>query len=105
MLYLQSVGICHRDLKLQNLLLDADQRTLKLSDFGTAVVVRACCCAFQSSKRLFLLELVECPVRAFKQHLVGLFVVGGTTGRDDERCRCGYALYVVRKRSFYAIYI
>jgi serine/threonine protein kinase len=54
MLYLQSVGICHRDLKLQNLLLDADQRTLKLSDFGTAVVVRACCCAFQSSKRLFL---------------------------------------------------
>ena len=40
MAYLQSVGICHRDLKLQNLLLDADQHTLKLSDFGTAVFVR-----------------------------------------------------------------
>ena len=34
--YLHSVGICHRDLKLQNLLLDTEQRTLKLSDFGTA---------------------------------------------------------------------
>ena len=34
--YLHSVGICHRDLKLQNLLLDKEQRTLKLSDFGTA---------------------------------------------------------------------
>lgn len=41
MAYLQSVGICHRDLKLQNLLLDADHTTLKLSDFGTAVVVRS----------------------------------------------------------------
>jgi hypothetical protein len=41
MAYLQSVGICHRDLKLQNLLLGADRTTLKLSDFGTAVVVRS----------------------------------------------------------------
>ena len=40
MAYLQSVGVCHRDLKLQNLLLDADHNILKLSDFGTAVVVR-----------------------------------------------------------------
>jgi serine/threonine protein kinase len=34
--YLQHAQIAHRDLKLQNLLLDESRQVLKLSDFGTA---------------------------------------------------------------------
>jgi glycogen synthase kinase 3 beta len=34
--YIHSVGICHRDIKPQNLLLDPDTGVLKLCDFGSA---------------------------------------------------------------------
>lgn len=32
--YIHSVGICHRDIKPQNLLLDPETAVLKLCDFG-----------------------------------------------------------------------
>ncbi|KAI6219198.1 Glycogen synthase kinase-3 beta [Aphelenchoides fujianensis] len=34
--YIHSIGVCHRDIKPQNLLIDPDAGTLKLCDFGSA---------------------------------------------------------------------
>lgn len=34
--YIHSLGVCHRDIKPQNLLLDPDSAVLKLCDFGSA---------------------------------------------------------------------
>ncbi|KRW98590.1 Protein kinase-like domain [Pseudocohnilembus persalinus] len=36
LLYLQSVGVCHRDIKPQNILVDEEKKTLKICDFGSA---------------------------------------------------------------------
>jgi len=39
--YIHSLGVCHRDIKPQNLLLDPDSGILKLCDFGSAKVLVA----------------------------------------------------------------
>ena len=36
MMYCHARGLCHRDMKLENLLLDASGTTLKITDFGFA---------------------------------------------------------------------
>jgi serine/threonine protein kinase len=37
--YIHSLGICHRDIKPQNLLIDPDRHILKLCDFGSAKIL------------------------------------------------------------------
>ncbi|ODV95413.1 hypothetical protein PACTADRAFT_50138 [Pachysolen tannophilus NRRL Y-2460] len=37
--YIHSLGICHRDIKPQNLLIDTDRGILKLCDFGSAKIL------------------------------------------------------------------
>jgi len=39
--YIHSLGICHRDIKPQNLLLDPTTGVLKLCDFGSAKILIA----------------------------------------------------------------
>src|SRR5436190_8250305 len=38
--YLHSLGICHRDIRPQNMLIDTDSGILKLCDFGSAKVLK-----------------------------------------------------------------
>jgi len=38
--YIHAVGICHRDIKPQNVLVDTNSHILKLCDFGSAKVCR-----------------------------------------------------------------
>jgi serine/threonine protein kinase len=38
--YIHSMGICHRDIKPQNLLLDPESAILKLCDFGRYAFIR-----------------------------------------------------------------
>merc|ERR1711976_887831 len=37
--YIHSLGVCHRDIKPQNLLLDPQTQVLKLCDFGSAKIL------------------------------------------------------------------
>ena len=38
--YIRALGICHRDIKPQNILIDMDNNVLKLCDFGSAKIIK-----------------------------------------------------------------
>ena len=42
--YVHANGVVHRDLKPENLLLDESKRILKITDFGTQLLIRRCGC-------------------------------------------------------------
>ena len=43
LIYLHKKGICHRDIKLQNVLYDSSTETIKLIDFGISKKIRKHC--------------------------------------------------------------
>ncbi|MCP9265395.1 Glycogen synthase kinase-3 beta [Dirofilaria immitis] len=91
--YIHSLGVCHRDIKPQNLLLDPDSAVLKLCDFGSAkhlvrgepnvsYICSRCLVSRNSACRAFV-GAANFPGDSGVDQLVEIIKVLGTPTRDQ----------------------
>ena len=89
--YIHSLGICHRDIKPQNLLLDPESGVLKLCDFGSAKIL----VAGEANVSYICSRYYRAPELIFgaTNYTTNIGETGGTRRPARGRgCRAGYGL-------------
>ena len=72
--FMHDTGVCHRDLKLENILLD-EQFDLKLIDFGSACLIEERCTDFIGTRNYMAPE-IHLKSASYEPHLADIFSLG-----------------------------